>query len=74
LILKKKRWDLAQAAKAWGVSEVQAGNFCRSGRVPGAIKRTEKAWSLPEGTPKPEALKRGRKQPTSIIISEDVKQ
>ncbi len=44
--------SVAEAAKAWGVSERTARNYCATGKVPGAFL-TGKTWNVPEAAPRP---------------------
>ena len=44
--------SVAEAAKAWGVSERTARNYCATGKVPGAFL-TGKTWNIPETAERP---------------------
>ena len=44
--------SVVEAAKAWGVSERTARNYCATGKVPGAFL-TGKTWNIPETAERP---------------------
>ena len=48
---------VSEIAKKWKISERLVCNFCQQGRVNGAQLKG-KTWIIPEGTEKPERIKR----------------
>ena len=42
-----------QAAEKWGLSRRRVSRLCQDGRVPGAVKLSERYWLMPSDTPKP---------------------
>lgn len=59
-------WTVAQAARAWDVSERSVRAYCAQGRVPGAelIGRT---WAIPEGVEKPSRKPRVSTRPVGLL-------
>jgi hypothetical protein len=56
---------IKQAAKKWGVTPSLVSILLRLGRVPGAFKRPQTSWDIPEGSLKPIPLKKGRPRKTN---------
>lgn len=52
--------SVSQAAKQWSISERSVRNYCRQGRIIGAVQRG-RAWLIPDDTEKPERKKRAGK-------------
>ncbi|OUP08408.1 Fic family protein [Collinsella sp. An2] len=59
-------WTVAQAAKAWGVSERSVRGYCAQGRVPGA-ELIGKTWAIPEGAEKPSRKPRVSTRPVGLL-------
>lgn len=51
---------VSEIAKKWKISERSVRNYCQQGRVNGAQLKG-KTWIIPEGTEKPERIKRKAK-------------
>lgn len=51
---------VSEIAKKWNISERSVRNYCKQGRVKGAELKG-KTWIIPEGTEKPERIKRNAK-------------
>ena len=72
---KRKAWNTARAAMAWGITDSRVRALCRQGRVKGAYLksmqtergRTEE-WQIPVNTRKPVMIKQTR----TAIPSEDI--
>ena len=57
----EKNMTISEAAVKWGMSRSLIGYYLRAGRIPSAFKAPISTWSIPEDSPPPEPLKRGRK-------------
>jgi hypothetical protein len=55
-----------ETSKKWACSPAAVALYLRAGRVPGAFRRTQTAWEIPDGAKKPEPLKRGRKKQGAV--------
>lgn len=72
---KRKPWNTARAALAWGITDSRVRALCRQGRVKGAYLRsvqTERGrieeWQIPVNAQKPIMLK----QVKTVMTSEDI--
>lgn len=57
--------DVHTAAEKWDLSERSVRNYCRSGRVPGAVFGRS-AWLIPDDAEKPGRKKRSGKVPVDV--------
>ena len=58
--------SVSQAAEKWGLSERSIRNYCRQGRIVGAVLNGH-SWLIPESAVKPERKKRQGKVPDDFL-------
>lgn len=52
-----------EAAEKWGISERRIQKLCEEGRIDGVV-RFSRVWAIPKDAPKPQDLRKKRKEPS----------
>ena len=57
---------VTEAAAKWNISERSVRNYCKNGRIPGAVLEG-KTWNIPADAVKPQRKKRTEKIATDLL-------